>query len=279
MKDTTRWAATLLFAVSAGCTVQQAAPPGGDAGQSAPAGLSCLDILKCIVECPDSDTACPDACGEKGSSEGQTNILALASCIDKEKCTTGPCVTDKCAAPLQACVDSSQLKPATPPPLVGNAPPGRVPSDLVGEWAATTNGTGGRLILKADGTGSWLQGFSYLDDTRGSCLVIGSTTSAGNIIVEEIPSGAPPGGPPYGKITVYATSVIKSFRNCSGPLVNTNEPPATLQLQWFRDYDGSGYQNVADPNLIFIIDSDCAAKYEGQKSPVAMYCTTRVRRQ
>jgi hypothetical protein len=257
--------------------VQQAAP--ADGGTPPPGGLSCLEIVKCVVDCPDSDTACPDACGEKGSPEGQSTVLALASCIEKEKCTTGPCVTEKCAASLQACVETSQLKPATPPPLAGSGPPGSVPADLVGEWSATTDGNGGRLRLNADGTGSWFHGFSYLGGPNGSCLVIGSTTSSGNVVVEEMPPGAPPGGPPYGKITVYATSVVKSFRECSGPLVNTNEPPATVQLEWYRDYDGSGYQNVADPNLIFIIDVDCAAKYPGLKSPVAMYCTTRVKRQ
>ncbi|MCC6750104.1 MAG: hypothetical protein IT371_20730 [Deltaproteobacteria bacterium] len=212
---------------------------------------------------------------------GRSNVIALASCIEKEKCATGPCVTDKCAASLKDCVDSSKLKPVDPPPLVGGGPPGSVPPDLVGEWAATTDGNGGRLILNADGTGSWARGFSYLGYPQGSstsCLVTGNTTSSGNVVVEEMPSDAPPGGPPYGKITVYATSVVKAFRNCSGPLVKSNEPPATVQLQWYRDYDGSGYQNVADPNLIFIIDADCAAKQSGQGSGVAMYCTTRVKR-
>ena len=66
------------------------------------------------------------------------------------------------------------------------------------------------------------------------------------------------------EITVYATSVVKAFRNCSGPLVKSNEPPATVQLQWFRDYDGSGYQNVADPNLIFIIDAVDRAHWDKQ---------------
>jgi hypothetical protein len=73
--------------------------------------------------------------------------------------------------------------------------------------------------------------------------------------------------------------VVKSFRNCSGPLVNTNERPATVKLEWYRDYDGAGYQNLADPNTIFIIDAECAAKYPGEASPIAMYCTTRVKRQ
>ena len=278
--------AVVSVVLSAGCTVQQQAAPGGSspgatADASSSSGLSCLDILKCITECPDADAACTDSCDGQGSTEGRSTILALATCIDKEKCTTGPCVTDKCATSLSSCVESSKLKPADPAPLVGSAPPGSVPADLVGEWAATTDGNGGRLILKADGSGSWFRGFAYTGYPEGSstsCLVIGSTTSSGNIVVEEIPAGAPPGGPPYGHITVYATSVVKSFRNCSGAPVNTNEPPATLKLEWFRDYDGSGYQNVADPNLIFIIDSDCAAKYDGQKSPVAMYCTTRVKR-
>lgn len=274
----------LCVGAFAGCTAKQGAT-AADAGSTGEAGAgasSCLDILKCIADCPDTDSACPDGCAQKGTAEGQSAITGLASCVDSQKCTTGACVTEKCADPLKVCVDSSKLEPAMPPPLVGDAPPGSVPADLVGTWSATTDGNGGKLVLGADGTGSWFHGFSYLgypDGSSTSCLVIGSTTSSGTVVVEEAPAGAPPGGPPYGKITVYATSVVKSFRNCSGPLQNTNEPAATVELAWYRDYDGSGYQNTADPNLIFIIDSDCAAKYPGQATPIAMYCTTRVKRQ
>lgn len=280
--------AAMAFAVgaSSGCTAQQQAT-GSDAGASAAdggaasTGTTCLEILKCIGDCPDSDAKCPDTCAEKGTPDGQSTLLALATCVDKEKCTTGPCVTEKCADSLKACVDSSNLKPAETPPLVGDAPPGSVPTDLVGEWAATTDGNGGRLILNADGSGSWFHGFSYTgypDGSSTSCLVIGSTTWTGNVVVGESPPGAPPGGPPWGAMTVYATSVVKSFRNCSGSPQNTNEPATTKKLQWYRDYDGSGYDNLADPNTIFIIDSDCAAKYPDASRSVALYCTTRVRR-
>lgn len=204
--------------------------------------------------------------------------MALASCVDGAKCSTGACVTEKCADTLRACVDSSKLKPADAPPLEGAPPRGSVPADLIGEWSATTDGSTGRLILNADGTGSWYRGFSYYPNGGSSgCLVMGSTLSSGNVVVQEAPSGSR-GNPPYGKITVYATTVEKSFRNCAGGLENTSEPPAVVQLEWYRDYDGSGYENKADPNLIFMIDADCAAKYPGQASPIAMYCTTRVRR-
>src|SRR5512140_2038270 len=67
---------------------------GGDAGtapSATPAPLTCLDVLKCIGACPASDHACPDACNAKGSPDAQADVIAIATCIDKNACQDATC--------------------------------------------------------------------------------------------------------------------------------------------------------------------------------------------
>lgn len=105
--------ATLSALFSAGCTFPQAtqsASDGGGAATPSPTtapGLSCRKILQCGSACPDTDTACPDACVDRGSPDGKSQFRSLAACIEQEKCTEATCTQNKCAASLNACADTS----------------------------------------------------------------------------------------------------------------------------------------------------------------------------
>lgn len=259
----------LSAALSAGCTVNQSGPAGADGGgtpdasAAAPPGLSCLKILQCIVECPDADAACPDACAEKGDAEGKATILAFAACVDKEKCTDASCTQAKCAASLNACVTSSAPRSGGSP-LQGSAPPGSVPPDLVGTWSGARDGTTERLTFNADGSGSWKS--SIVTSSSGGCLSYVNVTRTGNVVISE------------STITVHATSVVQSKRECAPPDVNTDQPAVSEEVKWSRPSDGNA-------NQIIIIDSACAAKYPGTEDcnmagcPIGLYCSSRLTRE
>jgi hypothetical protein len=258
-----------VIALSAGCSSTQKATSNGsdagssttDGGVSAPPGLSCLQILQCIVACPDSDAACPDACLEKGDAEGKTNITAFVTCVDQEKCADAACVQDKCATPLDACVTSSAPKNSGTP-LQGSAPPGSVPTDLVGEWVGARDGITQRFMFNADGSGEWR---SAITSSQSACKHFTTTTRTGNFVITDT------------TITVYATSVVESVQRCAPPAEDTNQPAVTEELMWHRA-DG-------DPNTILVVDNACAAKYPGQENcntlgcPIGLYCTARLTRQ
>lgn len=257
--------------LSAGCTVKsQGAATGADGGgatseggpAAAPPGLSCMQILQCIVACPASDAPCPDACADKGDAEGKANVLAFAQCVDTQKCTDAACTQDKCAASLDACVTSSAPK-NTGTPLQGSAPPGSVPADLVGTWAGARDGITERLVFKADGSGTWR---SSIVTDQSSCFSFRNTTRTGNAVITD------------STITLYATSVVESVQQCSPPAADTNKPASTEQLKYSRPSDG-------DANTILVIDNACAAKYPGQENcntlgcPIGLYCTSRLKRE
>ena len=258
----------LSVSLSAGCTASSTgsgAGAGSDAGAApgtaAPPGLSCLQLLQCIVDSPDTEAA-RDACGEKGSEEGKANVIAFATCIDAEKCTDATCIQEKCSASLDVCVTSSAPK-TNGTPLGGSAPPGSVPADLVGEWDGARDGETGRLTLNADGSGSW---FTAITSQQSACFNFTRVTRSGNVVVGEK------------KITIYGTSVVKSERRCAPPDEETNLPAVTEELLWHRSSEG-------DPNVIFLVDSACAAKYPGTEDcniagcPIGLYCTSRLTRQ
>ena len=265
-----------VVALAAGlsaCTVNQAKATGADGGATAdaaaapPPGLSCLQILECIVACPDSDAACPDACAEKGDVEGKANVLAFAACVEKEKCVDAACTREKCAASIDTCVKSSAPK-STGSPLAGSAPPGSVPADLVGTWAGARDGITQRMTFNADGSASWM---SSITSQQAACFSFTRTTRTGNAAITDT------------TITFYATSVVQSDRKCAPPDIETKLPAVTEVLQWHRDETNAYHQ--ADPNTIFVVDSACAAKYPGQENcntvgcPIGLYCTSRVTRE
>ncbi len=262
--------AALLTAVTAGCTATQQVTPAGsdggaDGGAAAPArpGLSCVQILQCVGACVDSDTPCPDACVEKGDVEGKANVIAFATCVDKEKCADAACIQAKCATSLNVCVTSSAPKVGGTP-LQGAAPPGSVPADLVGTWAGARDGTTERLIFNADGSGTWE---SAVVSQQSACANSNTTTRKGNIVISD------------STITVYATSIVLTDQRCAPPAATTNKPGATEGMKWHRP-DGA-----PDPNTIFIVNNECAAKFPGQEScdsftcAINLYCTARLHRQ
>ena len=246
-----------------GCTPAQATPSGVDGGgatASAP-GLSCLQVVQCAVDCG-ADNACADACGEKGTAEGTANATALAACIDTEQCTDPTCVKDKCAGPVDVCVSSSAA-PRTGTALEGSAPPGSVPSDLVGVWSGARNGQTERLTFNADGTGEWM---SSDGSVQSACVSFNRTIRTGNFVVTDT------------TITVYATKVVNSVQQCAPPASESPLPPVTELIDWHRDAN--------DPASILIIDAACAAKYPEAKNncdtagcPIGLYCTSRLKRE
>ncbi len=249
-------AATLVGLAQTGCSES-----GADPGVVAEApSLSCLEILQCIVDCPDGDDACPDACGERGTPQGQTDILSFATCINDEGCTEATCVQDKCAVSLAACVGSS-APVSTGEPLTTTAPPGSVPAELVGSWAGARNGSTERLIFNADGSGEWHSTVSW---QQYACLSFTRLVRKGSFVVEDR------------IMTLHATSVVQTVRECSPPEENTVQPATTEHLRWSRDQ--------TDPNTLFVVDNACAAMYPQNQNeclgcPINLYCTYRVTRE
>ncbi len=206
--------ACLSFGAGLACTVQQTASPGGaDAGtDAATAGtmggtLSCLAILQCVADCPDSDVTCADTCVGKGS-DGQAKAGVLATCIDAKKCTEETCLRSMCGPSLDACVNSSTPTP-TGTPLQGTAPAGSVPTELVGSYARANYGQTTRVGLNANGTGTYQTAISSL--TAG-CTSTSSTSQTGNAVV----TGT--------TITIYATEATTTQKQCSAPLQTINAP-------------------------------------------------------
>jgi hypothetical protein len=256
----------LLFVGAAACTAtENATPAGGDGGTTPPArapDLNCLQIISCAVECPEGDEACIDACAAKGTPDGVAKVEAFAQCIDEQQCTDSACAEEKCADSIEACVTSSKAS-STGTPLTGDAPPGSVPSDLVGSWIGARDGITQHMVFEADGSGSWE---SSQTTQQSACASFTSTLRTGNVVITDT------------QITFYATKVVEAVQRCAPPSEETDQPATTETLQWHRPDNG-------DPNTMLVIDGTCAAKYPGQENcdsigcPIALYCTSRLSRQ
>ncbi len=254
--------ACLVAGVHVGCTVTEAKPTsrandaGNDAGvaSSEAPPLSCLQILQCIVDCPSADEACPDACGEKGSSESKPILLAFATCVDREKCTDADCVQTKCADSLNACVTSSAPKKSQLP-LQGGAPAGSVPGELVGVWSGAWSGATERLTFNSDGTGSWMS--AVVVTQRSGCFSFTRTTRTGTVVIDPT------------KITLYATEILSQVQECKAPTTDSTEPAAVSEISW----------EPVDANTIRVVDAACAAQYVGYETSIGLYCTYRLSRE
>ena len=233
-----------------GAALSPTAPDGGGAKAG---GLSCLQILQCIVECAETDAACPDACVERGTPEAQTNVTAFAGCIEAEKCTEASCVQEKCAKSLCACTASSAPRSGGGQPLPAAVPGGSVPAELVGVWSVTQWGATEELTFNSDGTGQWRS--ASRSGSRG-CTSITNITRTGNVVIADA------------LITFYASRVRATVQDCSPPALDTEQAPATEQIRWAR----------VDANTIEIIDNTCAANYAGSESAISAYCKSALKR-
>jgi hypothetical protein len=216
--------------------------------------LSCLGILQCAVECPSTDTACPDACSLKGTSVAQTNVAIFADCANSHSCSDATCLQAQCKTSLETCVGSSAPK-SDGTPLTGNAPPGSVPADLAGVWSNTNYGQTRRLTLNADGTGSWYSGIANVYSSV--CTQLNTTTEAGTVVVDT------------GTITVYATTVTHVEKVCAADSTTTQGSPITEVFTWTHP----------DANTLGVVDSACAAKYPDSPSSATLYCSVPLTRQ
>jgi hypothetical protein len=131
-------------------------PDGGGSKQDAAApaaekNLTCLAILKCLADCPAADMACPDACADKGSADGKAKVVALAQCVETNKCMDVMCLETSCATQLDACLAPPPQTGGTP--LDGSAPMGSIPQKYVGSWQHTSSyGSTDAFVFRADGT-------------------------------------------------------------------------------------------------------------------------------
>lgn len=265
LRKNARWGTLALVGVAIGCSSSQGATSssGGPGGSAKPPGLTCLQILQCVVDCPESDSACPDACAEKGTPDGKANVLALATCIDREKCADATCINGKCGEALDACITSS-APTSGGAPLEGDAPPGSVPSDMVGAWGGARDGITERLVFGADGSGGWTSSV-VSSGAGGGCLSFTRLVRAGTAVITDK------------LITIHATSVIQQVQECRPPTQDTKQPAVTEQIEWSR--------NQNDLNEILIVDAKCAAKYPNQEGcntvgcPIGLYCTSRLKRE
>jgi hypothetical protein len=215
-------------------------------------------------ECPEVDEdACVDACDARATTEAHAQVLGLTMCFEDAECTDETCFEEECAAPFDTCIASSSPE-IQGSPFQGGAPPGSIPAELVGTWEGVWDGNTEKLVLNGDGSGSLEFSRTW---QQSACQSFSILTWSGNIVVDE------------SYITIYATDVVRSVRQCSPPTVDTPEPAVIERLQWHRP------ENPAELNTIFIIDSACAAQYPGTEScktlgcPIALYCTMRMVRQ
>jgi hypothetical protein len=243
----------------------------GTADGGAPSrNWSCLQILQAAIQCPDD--ACADLALANGTPEGQTNVIALATCIQAQACEDSACIETSCGAELNTCVDSSgPITGGTP--LTGTAPNGSVPADLVGNWSGARDGITYTVSFNADGSGSMMSAITW---QQYACLSFKTTTRTGNFVVQE------PGNNAYGLMTLYATDVQTASRECVPPEVRTNEGARKEEFLWSRPDD------LTDTRTIFIVDMECAKPYLAQPGwqecrtygcPIGLYCTSRLTRQ
>jgi hypothetical protein len=238
----------------AACTVTQAAPGTSDAGPGATgaaARLSCVQVWQCIVDCPDADQACPDACVDKADEAGKSKLVALADCIQTKMCTDASCLQTQCQAPLAACLEAPA---AARPPAPTEIPAGDVPADLVGSWVNVNSGTTVRLVLNADGTASYLTGF--VSNIKG-CFSTKTTTEIGNAVATA------------DTITLYSNQVVLKEVVCSTSFPKEGGTPTVISLPYTRE----------DANTLKTITGECAAKYAGSDYSIKAYCTERLKRE
>jgi hypothetical protein len=263
---------SLIAGLSTGCTVSSGssgAPADGgpangggasDAGVTIVTALTCSGIFDCVAtKCMEGDSVCEDACYAQGSPLGKSQADGLVACVVSNACQDEACLTANCQTELKACV-TTVTGPITPIP--GSVPPGSVPADLVGSFAIARGGDTTRMVLRADGTGTYQTGSAvYI----GSCLSTDSFFYSGTAVVTTE------------AITIYATGVEHRFTICGGNSGMETLPPETQEIKYTRE----------DADTLKIINAACAARVRDEsaaagKPPdynIAFYCTERLKRE
>jgi len=149
---------------------------GGGGVGAAPAS-TCLDILRCLGGCADTDTACPDACYNAGSVSAQNELLSLLTCMDQKQCADVPCIETQCNPELVTCLNSSPLIGGN---NTGGVPTGSVPSELVGHFVSAGWSEVEDFTFGADGSAAFSR---YKESGIGSCdMSVNSVWNTGSAV-------------------------------------------------------------------------------------------------
>lgn len=109
----------LPTSIPGSASIPAATPAAVPEPASAPStGLGCKDLFDCYATCPQTDSACQDACWAKGSPQGQQLENAIWSCAQQNNCQDWQCVEQACGAQMQACTADTTAgagEVATPP--------------------------------------------------------------------------------------------------------------------------------------------------------------------
>ncbi len=196
---------------------------GGEAGTSGDGGSvsakgsdTCAQSLTCVAECPDNDQACIDKCDARASTAGATKLVALANCLDAQKCADATCAKAKCGPELDACLnDVSSGGTTTTPPAGAQTP---LPSTLVGTWDSISSSIGFEYVFAADG--------KY---TATSVYQAGSTCLAISKLVTSIDGVAAVDG---STLTLTPTHGSQSTTDCGGTTKDKTTSPSPRTFTW-----------------------------------------------
>jgi len=258
--------AMLSAVLAAGCTASNPATAAGTDGGTAGStndsvALTCPKILDCASKCVADDSKCEDGCLTQGSPAAKDQVNSLVTCVTENNCEDSACFEANCQSELKACV----APPASSigQPLPGNVPAGDVPGDIVGSYAIASFGETTRVILRADGTGTYQTGSAA---RVGSCVTTDSFFYTGNAVVTS------------DRITIYASAGVEHrFTVCGGKSATETLPAATEEVQYTRE----------DADTLKTINSACAKRVTDEsiaqgKPPdfnIKAYCTERLKRE
>lgn len=160
-------------------------PASSDPDTTSAASLSCLGVLTCVGDCPETDNdACVQACLDQTRDASQPVTTALKSCIETNQCTDADCLQGPCGTQLSACLadDASDVQgtPSSEP-----APQGSVPADLVGVWEQSGLSSQMSYQFESDGqtTQVFNSGTSYGCESGVAVTSSGVTTVSNTTLV------------------------------------------------------------------------------------------------
>lgn len=219
------FASLLITACGGGSTDDAGRADAGGTPVDAGSTLSCLEIFECISACPDS--ACEDACIERGTPDALALATALAVCADANSCTTEACLSASCADEVLACAAVGPLPDGGLPD--GGVPDGGGPSCSPGVGVPELTGALGGLSASYGRGETITVNLAVDEDTRraivtiyqyGSPLMLGSvaTEVSSTVASLSLPAGtdAAPVGTYYLQVELCSTSL------CASPLSRTS---------------------------------------------------------